>query len=161
MSPIDPQSCSNAMTSQLLGCSGNTLSTLAGKGIVPRERRGRYDLFKAVPAFIAHRKGENEVTRGEVVGKHRFVQERIRKLRIDNNRKHAGLIEAKKVWTVNHEITSVLGDMVKTRISTDSDLIAMLSKEQAPLKIQGMLQDVVDGVLGDIQRALSSGGSID
>lgn len=161
MSPIDPHSCSNALVSRFLGCSANTLSVLAGKGIVPREKRGRYDLFKAVPAFIAHRKGENEATRDEVIGKHRVVQERIRKLRIENNQKAATLIDAKKAWTLSHEIASILGGMIRTRIATDSDLITTLSKEQSPLKILGMMQDVVNGALGDIHRALSSGGPID
>ena len=70
------------------------------------------------------------------------------------------LIESKKAWTLNHEIASILGSMIKTRIITDSDLIGTLSKEQSPVKILGMMQDVVDGVLYDIHNALSSGGRI-
>ena len=154
MSPIDPQSCSNAMTSRLLGCSGNTLSTLAGKGIVPRKRRGRYDLFKAVPAFIAHRKGENEVTRGEVVGKHRFVKERIRKLRGENNRKHAGLIEIENTRGIYREFADVISMLANEAMVHDADLAVALSKESSPLEIRNMLNKQLSRVMDTIQEAL-------
>lgn len=71
------------------------------------------------------------------------------------------MIETEKAWTLNHEIASTLNGMIKNRITTDGDLIAVLSKEASPLKILGVMQGVVDGVLEDIHTALSSGGPID
>lgn len=71
------------------------------------------------------------------------------------------LIESKKAWTLSHEIASILSGMIKTRIAADSDLIAVLSKEASPLKIRGVMQDVVNGALDDIHTALSSDGRID
>ncbi len=71
------------------------------------------------------------------------------------------LIESNKAWTLNHEIASILGGMIRTRIVTDSDLIGALSKAASPLKILSVMQDVVNGALDDIHTALSSGGPID
>ena len=154
MGPIDPQSCSNAMTSQLLGCSGNTLGILAGKGIVPREQRGRYDLFKVVPAFIAHRKGENEVTREEVIAKRKFLDARIRQLRLASDKTAARLIETESTRHIYREFADVVSMLATEIIVRNADLAVAMSKASDPLQIRNILGAQIALVMNTIQEAL-------
>lgn len=152
--PIDPQSCSNAMTSRLLGCSANTLSKLAGRGIVPRVARGRYNLFEAAPAYIAYRKGEHEATRGEVAASQGLMEARIQKLRLENNRKAAGLIETERARTPMRDVSAIFGEIAEECLVRDTELIKKLAKEPSPAKIRAMLGEPVNIVLEGIQEAL-------
>ncbi len=157
MPPIDPQSCSNATTSRLLGCSANTLSVLAGKGIIPREKRGRYNLCEAVPAYVAYRKGEHDATRGVIVGKGKFLEQRIRKLRLANNKTAARLIEAEVAEDTFREFHGNIVALVRQVILGDTAFVRALGKESSQSRIRQMIAARVSGFMGVMQQALDLG----
>ena len=154
MNLIDPHACSNATTAKLLGCSHNTLSRLAGKDILPRAGRGRYDLYDVMPAYIAHKKGEHAKTREERKNKEGLLREQNRKLRLANNKAAASLIETDATWAMFHEVSDVLGEMVAEALVRDADFVLALRNSSSPIELRNMLDCRVAEVMQAIQEAL-------
>lgn len=93
---IDITDVSSTMTADILGMTRQRVSQLRSAGVLRNnDKRGRYDLFKTVPAYAAYLEGN-----GGTDANTALVLERVKKLDIQNRNAESEVVRIQEATTV-------------------------------------------------------------
>ena len=159
MTEIDPTNVSTAYLAECLGMTRDGVTRLCRGGVIRQNgvARGKYNLYDAVPDYIAYlqeSKGDESTVK--------LLRQRERKLRLQNDKTEAGLVpiaDAAQVFAQAHSIFRSIHDDVFEGIAAE------LAKTDNPHEVSKILKDRfnqaaqvnIDGFFEAIENERKSG----
>ena len=140
---VDPKNLSGKLLAEIIGLTRQRVSQLRSEGVLQTNgTRGRYNLYKAVPAYIAHLQRHAGAS-----AQTRLIIARTRKLEIENDKAEARLItreDAARVLAASYEcITHFSKDLPKT-----------LAPKLATARTQFEVRRIIDKGFGEVRAKI-------
>ena len=135
MTKIDPTNVSTAYLAEVFGMTRFGITRLCRGGVIQQNgvARGKYNLYHAVPAYIAYL----EECKGDETNV-KLLQQRERKLRLQNDETEAGLVritDAAQIFAAAHSL------FVSLHEDALEDIAAEIAKTNSPRKVRKILTD--------------------
>jgi hypothetical protein len=151
---FDLTNVSSTLTADIIGLTRQRVSQLRSEGVLQNNgKRGRYDLTKAIPAYIAYLKRHDGGS-----AQTRLVVERTRKLQRENDKAEGQIIsrdDAERVLTVFIQgITDLSKDLPKT-------LAPRLARARQPFEARGLVVKAFDELRSKLTAELRAVCGID
>ena len=151
---FDLTNVSSTMTADIIGLTRQRVSQLRSEGVLQNNgKRGRYDLTKAVPAYIAYLKRHDGAS-----AQTRLVVERTRKVQRENDRAEGKIIsrdDAERVLTV---FLKCFHDMSRELPKT---LAPRLARARQPFEARRVVVKAFDELRGKLAAELQAVCGID